>query len=105
MPRAAVGATGEAWKSVNVEEYKRPKFEATLEKAGEKATLGAPVAVTGKALTYAGLPVQGAKVAWHVERRTRYPDWWHFCCRCGWFGFSEETDDGRSEERRVGKEC
>ena len=80
---------------VQVEEYKRPKFEAKLEKAGEKATLGAPVTVAGKALTYSGLPVQGAKVAWHVERRTRYPDWWRICRRCGWFGGGGDgPDDG-----------
>jgi hypothetical protein len=85
-----------ARRTVGVEEYKRPKFEAKLEKAGERATLGEPVAVTGRALTYSGLPVQGAKVAWHVERRTRYPDWWRLCRRCGWFGagFAEGSDDG-----------
>ena len=80
LPRAAGDATGVADKTVNVEEYKRPKFETTLEKAGETATLGAQVTVTGKALSYAGLPVQGAKVAWHVARRTHYPDWFR------WFG-------------------
>ena len=87
---------GGARRTVGVEAYKRPKFEAKLEKAGEKATLGEPVAVTGRALTYSGLPVQGAKVAWHVERRTRYPDWWRLCRRCGWFGagFAEGSDDG-----------
>ena len=84
------GGRGEAYKVVNVEEYKRPKFEAKLEKASEEATLGAPVTVTGTALTYSGLPVQGAKVAWHVERRTLYPDW------CRWFGWGggDEDDDG-----------
>lgn len=90
LPRAAGDATGVADKTVSVEEYKRPKFEATLEKASEEATLGAPVTVTGTALTYSGLPVQGAKVAWHVERRTLYPDW------CRWFGWGggDEDDDG-----------
>ena len=82
------GGRGEANKMVNVEEYKRPKFEASLEKADEKATLGKPVTVTGKALTYSGLPVQGAKVAWHVERSVRYPDWWR------WFGWGDDGDDG-----------
>ena len=75
-------------KGVNIEEYKRPKFEASMEKADEKATLGKPVTVTGKALTYSGLPVQGAKVAWHVERSVRYPDWWR------WFGWGDSNDDG-----------
>ena len=87
------GRRGEANKYVNVEEYKRPKFEAKFEDSAEEATLGKPVTVTGKALTYSGLPVQGAKVAWHVERQTRYPEWWHFCCRCGWFGWGGRDDD------------
>lgn len=95
LPRAAVGATGVADKTVNVEEYKRPKFEATLEKAGETATLGAPATVTGKALTYAGPPVQGAKVAWHVERRTRYPDWFRRFCWDGWDDNEEFLDGER----------
>ena len=82
------GGRGEAYKTVNVEEYKRPKFEASLEKAGEDAALGAPVTVTGKALTYSGLPVQGAKVAWHVERRTLYPVWWR------WYSWGHDDDDG-----------
>ena len=83
------GGRGTAYKTVNVEEYKRPKFEASLEKADEKATLGQPVTVTGKALTYSGLPVQGAKVAWHVERSVLYPDWWRW-----FFGGLDRDDDG-----------
>ena len=79
------GITGEGSKRVNVEEYKRPKFSASFEGAPEKATLGEPVTVTGKALTYSGLPVQNAKVEWRVERRTRYPDWW------SWFGFRDDS--------------
>ena len=83
------GRRGEANKQVNVEEYKRPKFTVQFEGAPEKATLGEPVTVTGKALTYSGLPVQNAKVKWNVERRTRYPNWWR------WFG-GEIDDDGEN---------
>ena len=82
------GRRGEANKQVNVEEYKRPKFTAQFAGAPEKAKLGEPVTVTGKALTYSGLPVQNAKVKWNVERATRYPEWWR------WFG--GENDDGEN---------
>ena len=85
------GRRGEGAKSVNIEEYKRPKFTASFEGAPEKAELGKPVTVTGKALTYSGLPVQHAKVKWNVERQTLYPGWWR------WFG--ADDDDG---ERFVG---
>ncbi len=87
------GKTGESQKRVNVEEYKRPKFTVSFEAAPEQGTLGVPVTVTGKALTYSGLPVQNAKVKWSVERATRYPSWWR------WFGGTSD-DDG---ENFVGK--
>ena len=87
------GVTGESKKTVNVEEYKRPKFSASFDGSPENAVLGSPVTVSGKALTYSGLPVQHAKVKWNVERTTRYPDWW------SWFG-GKSDDDG---EGFVGK--
>ena len=87
------GRKGEGFKSVNIEEYKRPKFTASFEGAPENAELGKPVTVTGKALTYSGLPVQHAKVKWNVERETRYPGWWR------WFRVDND-DDG---ENFVGK--
>ena len=81
------GKVGEKKKTVNVEEYKRPKFTVALEKASATATLGAPMTVSGKALTYSGLPVQKAKVAWRASRTTNYPGWWR------WFG-GKTDDDG-----------
>lgn len=83
------GRKGEGSKSVNIEEYKRPKFTASFEDAPEKAELGKPVTVTGKALTYSGLPVQHAKVKWNVERATRYPGWWRWFC-------VDDDDDGEN---------
>ena len=83
------GRKGEGSKSVNIEEYKRPKFTASFEGAPEKAELGKPVTVTGKALTYSGLPVQHARVEWHVERETRYPGWWRWFCE-------DNDDDGEN---------
>ena len=79
----------ESSQCVNVEEYKRPKFTAEFDGAPEQATLGEPVTVVGKALSYSGLPVQKAKVEWHVERATRYPNWWR------WFGGGAD-DDGEN---------
>jgi len=83
------GRKGEGFKSVNIEEYKRPKFTASFEGAPEEAELGKPVTVTGKALTYSGLPVQHAKVKWNVERETRYPGWWRWFC-------VDNDDDGEN---------
>lgn len=57
-----------------VEEYKRPTFEITFPKVNEKYNWGDTVVVKATAKTYAGVPVQGAKVAYQVTRRNQL--WW-----------------------------
>ena len=76
------GKTGQYSISVNgtasgyfrVEEYKRPTFEITFPKVNEKYTWGDTVVVKASAKTYAGVPVQGAKVEYQVTRRNQL--WW-----------------------------
>ena len=76
------GQTGMYHVSVNdqvnrffrVEEYKRPTFEITFPKVNEKYNWGDTVVVKASAKTYAGVPVQGAKVAYQVTRRNQL--WW-----------------------------
>lgn len=76
------GQTGMYHVSVNdqvnrffrVEEYKRPTFEITFPKVNEKYTWGDTVVVKASAKTYAGVPVQGAKVEYQVTRRNQL--WW-----------------------------
>jgi uncharacterized protein YfaS (alpha-2-macroglobulin family) len=67
----------------NVEEYKRPKFQVTLEKPTAAAKLNALVTVPGKAMAYTGAPVDGGKVRYRVSRQVRFPPWWgyHFWWR------------------------
>jgi hypothetical protein len=74
---------------VQVEEYKRPKFLVELAAPSEAVRLGAEVAVPGKATTYTGLAVAGAKVTWRVEREMRFPIWcrWIF----PWLPFDSEA--------------
>ncbi len=48
-----------------VEEYKRPRFEATLE-APETAAPGEVVTITGEAMTYAGPAVADAQVSYRI---------------------------------------
>lgn len=57
-----------------VEEYKRPTFEITFPKVNEKYNWGDTVVVKASAKTYAGIPVQGAKVEYQVTRRNQL--WW-----------------------------
>ena len=60
--------------SFRVEEYKRPTFHVDFPEVKETYQAGDTLTVKGKALTYAGVPVQGAKVKYKVSRRTAF--WW-----------------------------
>jgi hypothetical protein len=73
---------------VRVEEYKRPKFQVELEPPADAVRLGEAVAVPGRATTYTGLSVAGAKVQWRVERRMRLPFWCRWCFP--WLPFGDE---------------
>lgn len=59
---------GSGYQSFLVEEYKRPTFEVTIDKVDKEYHNGDTVIVSGKAMTYAGVPVQGARVAYSVKR-------------------------------------
>ena len=69
-----VSVNNRANSSFRVEEYKRPTFEITFPKVNEKYTWGDTVVVKASAKTYAGVPVQGAKVDYQVTRRNQL--WW-----------------------------
>ena len=66
--------SGSAW--VNVEEYKRPKFQVSLEAPEKAYKLGALAKISGKATAYTGAAVNDAKVKYRVVRNMRYPAWW-----------------------------
>ena len=69
-----VSVNNRANSSFRVEEYKRPTFEITFPKVNEKYNWGDTVVVKATAKTYAGVPVQGAKVEYQVTRRNQL--WW-----------------------------
>lgn len=70
----AGGGTG-----VRVEEYKRPKFKVELAAPEKSVPLGGEASLTGKVMTYTGLPVADATVRWRATRSVRFPFW------CRWF--------------------
>ena len=74
MGQYSISVNGTATEYVRVEEYKRPTFEITFPKVNEKYTWGDTVVVKASAKTYAGVPVQGAKVEYQVTRRNQL--WW-----------------------------
>ena len=70
----SISVNGQASEYIRVEEYKRPTFEITFPKVNERYTWGDTVVVKATAKTYAGVPVQGAKVEYKVTRRNQM--WW-----------------------------
>ena len=61
-------------KSIRVEEYKRPTFKVEFPKVNSPYHNGDTLQLQGKALSYAGVPVQGARVSYKVTRNRAL--WW-----------------------------
>ena len=60
----------------NVEEYKRPKFQVTMDAPAAGVKLNDTVTLSGTATAYTGAAVGGAQVRWRAARQVRYPAWW-----------------------------
>ena len=60
----------------HVEEYKRPTFQLEFPEVKEHYEAGDTVVVKAHAMTYAGVPVQGAKVTYTVRRISSW--WWRY---------------------------
>lgn len=63
----------------SVEEYKRPTFSVDFDELTTKYQSGDTVTVVGRAKSFAGVPVQGARVAYTVVRRPSLL--WHYTSR------------------------
>ena len=73
--------------SFRVEEYKRPAFQVTFDEYKASYQAGDTVQATAKAMSYAGVPIQDAKVHYTVKRRVAF--WWMSYSRywqVGYFG-------------------
>ena len=62
--------------TIRVEEYKRPSFKVEFPTVNNKYQEGDTLGIQAKALSYAGVPVQGAKVSYRVVRRPSL--WWAY---------------------------
>jgi uncharacterized protein YfaS (alpha-2-macroglobulin family) len=78
--------------AVDVEEYKRPRFEVAFEPLEGSYRLRDQVKAVGKATNYAGNPVDGAQVKWSVMRVVRLPYWGDFYRKIdpGYYGIGEQ---------------
>ena len=61
-------------KFFRVEEYKRPSFQVEFPQVDENYQEGDTLRLKASARSYAGVPVQGARVSYKVERRRAF--WW-----------------------------
>lgn len=68
----ARGDFNEARKSIEVSEYKRPRFRVECDPVDGSFSFGDTISVTGKAETYSGVPVAHASVAYTVIPRLFY---------------------------------
>lgn len=75
---------------VQIEEYKRPKFQVELEAPKDAPRLGDEVRLTGKATAYTGAAIDGAIVRWRVVRQVHYPIWWAWRSRA-WLPYQNES--------------
>ncbi len=69
-------AEGGAAAMIQVEEYKRPTFEATIDDPAAPLRINRPATLEGSVRYYFGLPVTAGEVAWRVTRAPQYPPWW-----------------------------
>ncbi|WP_062128359.1 MG2 domain-containing protein [Geofilum rubicundum] len=60
--------------NIQVEAYKRPRFEVVVEPYKGLAVVGDSLSVSAKAITLTGLPLSKAKVEWRVTRYSHV--WW-----------------------------
>ena len=67
-----------AYQSISVEEYKRPKFEAKFTPVTKTYKVNDTVTVKGNALAYAGSNITDAKVVYRVHRKVQYPRWYYW---------------------------
>ncbi|MBK9254375.1 MAG: hypothetical protein IPM42_02680 [Saprospiraceae bacterium] len=72
---ASLGTRAFGTRYIQVEEYKRPRFEVTFDTLDYTYKLNQTISVTGKALSLAGSSIDGAKVNYTVVRMPRYRPW------------------------------
>ncbi|MCB0719878.1 MAG: hypothetical protein KDD65_15635, partial [Bacteroidetes bacterium] len=61
--------------SVSVEEYKRPRFEVTVDPVTASVALGDSITITGKAMSLAGAAIGDGAVRYRVSRSLYFPMW------------------------------
>lgn len=74
-------------KRFQVDEYKRPTFDVNFDEYKEKYVVGDSIKLIGRAKSFAGVPVQGAKVHYVVTRNISY-----------WSRFYEDSEEVNEQD-------
>ena len=74
----------------SVEDYKRPKFEVTMNPVKGSYRLDDSVKADGYAKAYAGSSIDGAQVKYRVVRNASFPYWWY--CWRGYYPTSPQME-------------
>lgn len=69
----------DVYKGFNVEEYKRPKFEVTIDPVKDEYKYGQTLEIKGKAMTFSGIPLSKAIVNYEIKKRNiRWMYFWFY---------------------------
>ncbi len=74
----------------DVADYKAPTFEVAVDSSSESYKAGDVLSFGGKAVTYAGMPVAGGKVAYTVQYQPLW--WWRRSASAAQYGGETETN-------------
>ncbi len=87
---------------IRVEEYKRPKFEVTLDRPKDAARLNDKVVLKGHATSYTGAAIDSAEVKYRIIREVQMPWWWGWWRGGGYAGQSQEIAHGKATTKTDG---
>lgn len=73
----SLSVNGHTEKSVKVEEYKRPTFEIQFDSIRQSYQLGDQVEISGKIMSFNGIPIQASRVNYSITRSTHNPYLWY----------------------------
>lgn len=97
LGRYSLRATYKDYSSVSgfsVEDYKAPSFAVEMKKCSDEYAPGDSITLSGSALTYSGMPVAGAKVAYNVRFAGNHFFWRHQAPNASYAGESLTDSNG-----------
>ncbi|WP_299524318.1 alpha-2-macroglobulin [uncultured Lutibacter sp.] len=83
--------------TIQVEEYKRPKFETSFNPITETFKLNDSITVEGSANAFAGSKISNGKVVYRVVRTAQYPKWYAWYARNMYQSQQLEITNGETE--------